>query len=140
MGHMEARRLGVAWELELSAYATATATQNPSHICNLHHSSQQHWVLNPLSKARNQTQVLMDTEPCWECPLVSFLISPFSSSLGSSLLPSLTECTSKELKSVLKSLPPPLTLVYTTVISQPHIGIASQRRPQGQSGPIRPLL
>ena len=34
---------------------------NLSHICDLHHSSQQLWVLNPLSKARNRTHVLMDT-------------------------------------------------------------------------------
>ena len=30
-----------------------TATQDPSHVCNLHHSSQQHGILNPLSKARD---------------------------------------------------------------------------------------
>ena len=27
----------------------------PSHLCYLHHSSRQQWVLNPLSEARNQT-------------------------------------------------------------------------------------
>ena len=32
-----------------------------SRICNLHHSSRQHWILNPLSQARSQTHVLMDT-------------------------------------------------------------------------------
>ena len=42
-------------ELQLLAYttATATATQNPSHICNIHHSSWQYWILNPLSEARD---------------------------------------------------------------------------------------
>ena len=34
-----------------SAYTTATATQDPSPICNLPHSSQQHRILNPLSEA-----------------------------------------------------------------------------------------
>ena len=34
--------------------------QNPSCICNLYHSSQQCWVLKPLSKARDQTCVPMD--------------------------------------------------------------------------------
>ena len=34
---------------------------NPSHVCNLHHSSWQHWILNPLSKARDQTHILMVT-------------------------------------------------------------------------------
>ena len=32
-----------------------------SCICDLHHSSQQHRILNPLSKARDQTYILMDT-------------------------------------------------------------------------------
>ena len=61
--HMEVPRLGVESELQLLAYVTATATamRDPSHICNLHHSLRQHWVLNPLSKARDQTRVLTDT-------------------------------------------------------------------------------
>ena len=33
---------------------------DPSCICNLHHNSQQCQILNPLSKARNQTLVLID--------------------------------------------------------------------------------
>ena len=41
--------------------ATATATPDPSRICDLHHSSQQCWILNPWSKARDQTCILMDT-------------------------------------------------------------------------------
>ena len=39
--HMEVSRLGVESELQLLAYATATAMPDPSHICNLHHSSWQ---------------------------------------------------------------------------------------------------
>ena len=34
--HMEVPRLGVEWELQLPAYTTGTATQDPSGICNLH--------------------------------------------------------------------------------------------------------
>ena len=34
---------------------------DPSHICDLHRSSWQCWILNLLSKARNWTHVLMDT-------------------------------------------------------------------------------
>ena len=45
--HMEVPRLGVLSELQLPAYATATATSEPSLVCDLHHSSQQHWILNP---------------------------------------------------------------------------------------------
>ena len=32
-----------------------------SHICNLCHSSWQCWIPNPMSKARDQTHILMDT-------------------------------------------------------------------------------
>ena len=54
-------RLGVKSELGLPGYATATAAPDQSHVCNLHQSSLQHWILNPLSGARDQTCVLMDT-------------------------------------------------------------------------------
>ena len=39
--HVEVPRLDVESELHLPAYSTATAMQDPSHIYNLHHSSQQ---------------------------------------------------------------------------------------------------
>ena len=58
---MEIHRLGVKLELQLPAYTTATTKRAPSCIYNLHHSSRQHQILYPLSKARDQTQVLMDT-------------------------------------------------------------------------------
>ena len=61
--HMEVSRLGVKSELQLPAYTTATATQDPSHICKLHHSSRQCRILNPLSEARYRTRVLM--VPSW---------------------------------------------------------------------------
>ena len=63
--HMEVSRLGVQLELQLPAYATATATSDPSHICDLHHSSRQHQVLNPLSEARDRTRNFM--VPSWIC-------------------------------------------------------------------------
>ena len=46
-------RLGVQSELQLLAYTPATAMQDPSLICNVHHSSQQHQILNQLSEARD---------------------------------------------------------------------------------------
>ena len=58
---MEFPRLGVEMELQLPAYTTATATGDPSLVCDLHHSPWQHRILNPLSKARDRTHVLMDT-------------------------------------------------------------------------------
>ena len=59
--HMEVPRLGVKLELRCQPYVTGTAMQDPSYICNLHHSSPQCWILNPLSKARGQTCIPVDT-------------------------------------------------------------------------------
>ena len=39
--HIEVPRLGIKLELQLLAYATAIAMPDPSHECDLHHSSQQ---------------------------------------------------------------------------------------------------
>ena len=58
---MEVPRIGVQSELQPLAYARATATQDLSRVWDLHHSSWQRWILNPLSKARDQTCVLMAT-------------------------------------------------------------------------------
>ena len=42
-------------------YSTGTVTKALSCFCDLHHSSQQYQILNPLKEARDQTQILMDT-------------------------------------------------------------------------------
>ena len=57
---MEIFRLGVKSELHLLAYTTAT-TWDPDQVCDLHRSSQQCQIFNPLSKARNWTHILIDT-------------------------------------------------------------------------------
>jgi len=49
--HMEVLRLGIKLELQLPAYARATATQDPSCIYDLHHSLWQCQIPNPLSEA-----------------------------------------------------------------------------------------
>ena len=67
MWRMEVPRLGVESELQLLAYATATATPDPSHVCNLHHGSWQHWILIPLSEARDQIHHLMDPSRVHHC-------------------------------------------------------------------------
>ena len=36
-----------------------------SHVCDLHHSSRQRWILNPLREARDWTRNLKDTS--WVC-------------------------------------------------------------------------
>ena len=67
-------RLGVESEMQLPTYTTGTATPDLNFVCDLHHSSWQHWILNRLSKARDQTCILMDptTEPQWELPVFFF--------------------------------------------------------------------
>ena len=62
---MEVPRLGVESELQLPAYATATP--DLSHVCDLHYSSWQRQILNPLSEARDQTLVLMLTNQVHYC-------------------------------------------------------------------------
>ena len=57
--HMEVSRPGVELELQLPTYTTATTTPDPSRVCNLHHSSQQCRILNPLSETRDWTRILM---------------------------------------------------------------------------------
>ena len=56
---MEVPRLGVQLDLQLPATATATAMPDPSWIYNLHHSSWQCRILNPLTEARDGTRNLM---------------------------------------------------------------------------------
>ena len=70
---MEVPRFGV--------YATATAPWYLSHVCDLHHSSRQHWILNPPREARDQTCVLMDTSEIhfrWATTGTPFFIFYFS--------------------------------------------------------------
>ena len=57
---MESPRLGAESELQLPAYTIAIAIWDLSHICDLHHSSRQYQVLNPLRKGTDGTHILMD--------------------------------------------------------------------------------
>ena len=71
---MEVPRLGVELEQQLLAYTTVTTKRDPSHVCDLHHSSQQCRMPNPLSEARDRTHILMGNswvrtaEPQWKLP------------------------------------------------------------------------
>lgn len=76
-------RLGLKSELKLQAYTIDTAVPDRSLICDLHHSSQQHQILNPLSEARDWTCnifILVRFVTCWVTmgiPIFSFLFFPF---------------------------------------------------------------
>ena len=61
--HMNVLRLGVESGLQLRAYTTATATttQDLSHVWDIHHSSWQRRIPNLLSEARDWTHNLMVT-------------------------------------------------------------------------------
>ena len=56
--HMEVPRLGVELELQLLAYTTATATLDLRCVCDLHCTSWQCRILNPLSETRDLTHIL----------------------------------------------------------------------------------
>ena len=58
---MKVTGLGIKSELQLLTYTTAMVTLDPSHICDLYCSLQEHRILNPLSEARDRTHILMDT-------------------------------------------------------------------------------
>ena len=62
---MEIPRLGVKSELQLSVYAKATL--DLSRVCNLHHSSWPHWILNQQSRPGDCTLILMDTSQIYFC-------------------------------------------------------------------------
>ena len=56
VGSQARGRIGAA----AAGLATATAMRDPSCICDLHHSSEQRRILNPLSGTRNRTCIRMD--------------------------------------------------------------------------------
>ena len=58
--HMEFPRVVAQSELWMPAYARVTAMPDPSHVCDSHHSSRQHQILNLLSEAGDRIRVLVD--------------------------------------------------------------------------------
>ena len=83
---MEISRLGVKLELQVLAYTIARTMPDLSCVCNLHHSSQQHQILNLLSRARDWTHVCILMDTSWVCycwvtrgtPKFGFLFISFS--------------------------------------------------------------
>ena len=75
--HVEVPRLGVESESQLPAYARATAMPDLSRVFDLHHSSHQCRILNPLNKARDGTRNLM--VPSWTHFLCATMGTPHGS-------------------------------------------------------------
>ena len=64
---MEVPRLGVELELQVPAYTTPTAKEDPSRILDLYHSSWKRWILNSPSEASDRTHILMDSRQSRYC-------------------------------------------------------------------------
>ena len=58
---MDVPSLGIELELQLLTHATGTTAPDLHCVCDLHHSSEQGQILNPLSEARDRTSILIDT-------------------------------------------------------------------------------
>ena len=69
---MELLRLGVELELQLLAYSTATASQDPNLVCHLHNSSQKRRLLNPPHEARYRTASSWTLHPVLNLEVVSY--------------------------------------------------------------------
>ena len=75
--HMEVPRLGAESELQLLDYTTATAAQDLSRSCDLHHSSRQRRILNPLREASWILVGFITAAPLQELPTLGILKSSF---------------------------------------------------------------
>ena len=60
MAHGDSQARGRIGTAAACLYHTATATPDPCPICELHHSSRQCQIPNPLSETRDWTHILMD--------------------------------------------------------------------------------
>ena len=76
--YVEVPGLGVKSEPQLLAYSTATVMWESSSICDLHHSSQQCQILNPLSESKDWTHIHMDTsQVCYHWATIGTLVISF---------------------------------------------------------------
>ena len=58
---MQVPGIGVKLELKLPAYATAIAARDPGRIFDLRRNLRPHWILKPLSEARDRNSILVET-------------------------------------------------------------------------------
>ena len=74
----------VELELQLLTNVTATATQDLSRVCDLHQSSQQRWILNPLSEARDHTyNLIVPSQIRFHCTMMG---TPLSESFPTQII------------------------------------------------------
>ena len=68
--HMELPRLGSNWSCSYQPQPQPQPCQNwaMSLVCDLHHSSWQHWILNLLSEARDQIRTLLEHSQVFNRP------------------------------------------------------------------------
>ena len=59
MQYMEVPRLGVESQLQLPVYTTAIAMPDSSCVCDIHHSSLQCQVVNPLNENRDGKKIYL---------------------------------------------------------------------------------
>ena len=91
--HIEVPKLGVELELQPPAYIRATATPDPSRLCDLHYSSRQCQIFNPLSEARDRTHNLVFPSQIRCCYATTGIAHfTFFRALLTGLLPSLFSC------------------------------------------------
>jgi len=123
--HMEVPRLGVKSELQLPAHSTATATRDPSRVCDLHHSSQQrqiltHWVRPGIEPVSSRILVkFVTTEPQGELPGTFKIFSCLSSYHVAHHIPRMYFIYLLIEKFVPSDLPPSPPLATTSLVSVP---------------------
>ena len=105
--------LGVISGLQLPAYTTATAMLDLACLCNVYHSSWQHWVLSPLSRPGTEptsSWMLVGFLTCWDTvgTPCSLILNPLCHSRNSPKCP---------------FFPPPFSAVPTVLWKFPGQGL-----------------
>ena len=87
---MDVPRLGVQLELQLPVYATAIAMPDLSHVCDLHHSSRQCPILNPVRPGTEPAISwflvgFLSAEPQWEGDMFLMVLSGRTDAISSAV-------------------------------------------------------
>ena len=110
-------RLGVESELQLLVYTTATATQDLSRVFDLHHSSWQCWIPEPLRETRDRTCILKDTS------LIRFCCATIGMEVSSLIYPFFYVFVRYPAPNILREFKTPCNMVEPTGISVSSISL-----------------